>query len=304
MKHPLHAIGLRALAAMTALAAGAASAQAPALRGLDDMNELERRCWSARTYDRARVDLRDPFAVSFGNLKNGMTLRAPFWVDFGIRGMGVIPAGNAHPKAGHHHLLVDTPLPMDHQAKIPFNDKHRHFGKGQTGVLLDLPPGKHTLRLLFADHDHRPYFVFSPEITVTVEGKRGGPAPQIDAQRFDATCARWYDDEVTAPRGDAKQVFVRNLRARETVGGSFMLGLGVIGLGVAPAGSNVKDVGYFAVDVAGKARSLRVELKDGRTETILDLPPGDYQLTPMLQAPDGKTLLTGTALPLTVGNGR
>jgi len=297
--------------AIAAAQAPTAAASAPppppmpaqVMPGLDAMSEAERRCWSQRTFERSRIDLRDPFAVSFGNLKNGMTVRAPFWVDFGIRGMGVIPAGNAHPKAGHHHLLVNTPLPMNHQAKIPFNDNHRHFGKGQTGVALNLPPGKHTLRLLFADHDHKPYFVFSPEVTITVEGRRSDPPLAIDSANFEASCARWYDNEVTRLRGDGKQVFVRNLRARETVAGSFMLGLGVVGYGVAPAGSTVKDVGWFAVDVAGRARSQRIELKDGRTEALVDLPPGDYVATPLLMAPDGKLLLTGSALPFQV-NGR
>jgi hypothetical protein len=297
-------------AAQVATPAGpAASAPAPpsmppqVMPALDAMSEAERRCWSARSFERTRVNLRDPFAVTFGNLKNGMTVRAPFWVDFGVRGMGVIPAGNAHPKAGHHHLLVNTPLPTDHQAKIPFNDRHRHFGKGQTGALLDLPPGRHTLRLLFADHDHKPYFVFSPEITIVVEGRRSDPALAIDNANFETSCARWYDNEVTRARGDGKQVFVRNLRARETVPGSFTLGLGAVGYGVAPAGSTVKDVGYFALDIAGRARNQRIEMKDGRTETVVDLPPGDYVATPLLMAPDGKQLLAGTTLPFQV-NGR
>jgi hypothetical protein len=271
--------------------------------GLEAMSEPERRCWTSRSFERTRIDLRDPFAVTFGNLKNGMRVRAPFWIDFGVRGMGVIPAGNPHPKAGHHHLLVNTALPMDHQAKIPFNDRHRHFGKGQTGTYLDLPPGRHTLRLLFADHDHKPHFVFSPEITLEVEGRRSDPPLTIDNANFEASCSRWYDNEVTRARGDGKQVFVRNLRAREAVGGAFTLGLGAVGYGVAPAGSTIKDVGYFAVDIAGRARNQRIELKDGRTETVIDLPPGDYVATPMLMAPDGKQLLAGTPLPFQV-NGR
>lgn len=115
--------------------------------------------------------LREPVSVSFTNLKNGFAVRSPFWVEFGIRGMGVVPAGTAHAKAGHHHLLVDKQLQINYRDKIPFDDSHRHFGKGQTGTALDLAPGKHTLRLLFADHEHRPLFVYSREITVTVLGR-------------------------------------------------------------------------------------------------------------------------------------
>ena len=121
----------------------------------------QRRCWLENTAARTAVDLREPTAVRFSNLRNGDVVRSPLWVEFGIRGMGVIPAGNPNPRAGHHHMLVDTPLPLNYQDKIPFSDTYKHFGKGQTGTLLELKPGKHTLRLLFADHDHRPYFVYS-----------------------------------------------------------------------------------------------------------------------------------------------
>jgi hypothetical protein len=75
----------------------------------------------------------------------------------------------------------------------------------------------------------------------------------------------------------------------------------VVGYGVAPAGSNVKDTGYFVVDVAGRGRNQKVELRDGRTEAGLELPPGDYSLTPRLMGHDGKLLLSGAALPVQVG---
>ena len=70
---------------------------------------------------RTAVDLREPVSVHFSNIKSGYRVRTPFWVEFGIRGMGVIPAGNANEKAGHHHILIDTPLPRDHTAPIPFS---------------------------------------------------------------------------------------------------------------------------------------------------------------------------------------
>jgi hypothetical protein len=103
---------------------------------------LERRCWLAHTAQRTAVDLREPVAVHFSNLRNGYQVRSPFWVEFGVRGMGVIPAGNPNEQAGHHHLLIDTPLPLNHQAAIPFSDTHKHFGKGQTGAEISLPPGR------------------------------------------------------------------------------------------------------------------------------------------------------------------
>ncbi len=116
----------------------------------------QRKCWLQHTAERTAHGLElDPTPVTFSNLGNGFTVRSPFWVEFGIRGMGVIPAGNKKDKTGHHHLLIDTPLPPGVFDPIPFSETYRHFGKGQTGTMLDLPAGQHTLRLLFADHAHR-----------------------------------------------------------------------------------------------------------------------------------------------------
>ena len=40
---------------------------------------------------------------------------------------------------------------------IPSDDKHRHFGGGQTEVELELPAGQHTLQLLLGDWTHIPH---------------------------------------------------------------------------------------------------------------------------------------------------
>ena len=54
---------------------------------------------------------------------------------------------------------------------ILMDDNHRHFGKGQTEVLLDLAPGKHTLQMLLGDWTHIAHVppVMSEVITITVE---------------------------------------------------------------------------------------------------------------------------------------
>jgi hypothetical protein len=51
------------------------------------------------------------------------------------------------------------------------DDKHRHFGGGQTETMLSLPPGQHTLQLEFADWSHVPFNppIASPIITLTVK---------------------------------------------------------------------------------------------------------------------------------------
>lgn len=100
----------------------------------------------------------------------GARVKSPVTVVFGLRGMGVAPAGVKFDNTGHHHLLVDTELPADLTQPLPASDGIRHFGKGQTETTLDLPPGKHTLQLLFADYTHTPFTpnVVSKKITITV----------------------------------------------------------------------------------------------------------------------------------------
>ena len=54
---------------------------------------------------------------------DGETVTSPVTVRFGLKGMGVAPAGVDMPKTGHHHLLIDLenlpaldkPLPADDQ---------------------------------------------------------------------------------------------------------------------------------------------------------------------------------------------
>jgi Domain of unknown function (DUF4399) len=106
------------------------------------------------------------------NLKNGAKVKSPFLVQFGLSGMGVAPAGVEKPNTGHHHLLIDTSLKGDElKTAIPADDKHKHFGAGQTEATVALPKGKHTLQLMFGDWSHIPFAppVMSQVITVTVQ---------------------------------------------------------------------------------------------------------------------------------------
>ena len=107
--------------------------------------DLERQCWQQYTRARTRPG-KDPTSVEFSNLRDGDTVRSPLLVSFAVRGMGVVPAGKPLAGAGHHHLLIDRPLPRNVGDEIPFSDTHKHFGKGQTFTQIDLPPGPHRLR--------------------------------------------------------------------------------------------------------------------------------------------------------------
>jgi hypothetical protein len=102
--------------------------------------------------------------------KDGAKVKSPVTVRFGLKGMGIAPAGVKFDNTGHHHLLVDTDVPADLSMPLPATQQIVHFGKGQTETSLTLSPGKHTLQLLFADQNHIPHSppLVSKKITITV----------------------------------------------------------------------------------------------------------------------------------------
>jgi Domain of unknown function (DUF4399) len=108
--------------------------------------------------------------VYIGWPNDGEVIRSTrFKVWFGARNIGVAPAGVTVANTGHHHLIVDSPLPPPDEP-IPNDPRHIHFGAGQTETLLELSPGKHTLQLLMGDAEHVPHDppVMSKQITITV----------------------------------------------------------------------------------------------------------------------------------------
>lgn len=80
----------------------------------------------------------------FINLTDGQHVKSPVLIQFGLSGMGNAPAGSTNPGTGHHHLIIDADTPGA-GAPISMDDKHMHFGRGQTEVSLPLAPGSHTL---------------------------------------------------------------------------------------------------------------------------------------------------------------
>lgn len=114
----------------------------------------------------------------FVNLEDGQTVTSPVQVNFGLRGMGVAPAGTEAEMTGHHHLLVDRPPlgegedgALELENGLPSDENHLHFGGGQTETTIELPPGQHTLQLVLGDAGHVPHSppVVSEVITITVE---------------------------------------------------------------------------------------------------------------------------------------
>ncbi|MEO6094943.1 MAG: DUF4399 domain-containing protein [Fibrobacteria bacterium] len=95
--------------------------------------------------------------VYFGNLEDGSNVESPFKVSMKAENLIVEPATMGVTEGhGHFHIIVDASLasPSEPMSK---DEKHIHYGNGQSEALLDLPVGQHTLILQFAKGDHVPY---------------------------------------------------------------------------------------------------------------------------------------------------
>jgi hypothetical protein len=73
-------------------------------------------------------------AVHFIDLKDGQTVPPKVTIRFGLREMGVAPAGSDRANSGHHHLLIDTELPL---SISPFRT---------TSIICTLEPARLRLR--------------------------------------------------------------------------------------------------------------------------------------------------------------
>ena len=109
-------------------------------------------------------------SVYFINIKDGDSVNNPVFIQFGLSGKGVAPAGIAIENTGHHHLLINVD-DLDLSKPIPSSKNHLHFGGGQTETSIDLPPGKHELQLVLGDMYHVPHSnpLISEKITILVK---------------------------------------------------------------------------------------------------------------------------------------
>jgi hypothetical protein len=108
--------------------------------------------------------------VHFAHLTEGAQIGTETQVSFALKGKDIKPAGEAvdEKTSGHHHLIIDGAA-IAEGTVVPMDEKHLHFGKGQTSTMVKLTPGTHTLTLQFADGAHRSYGpTWSKTIKVTV----------------------------------------------------------------------------------------------------------------------------------------
>ena len=109
-------------------------------------------------------------SVSFKTPKDGATVTSPVKVEMVANNISVASAGAVKPNSGHFHILVDAGDSIPSGVVIPTDSAHIHYGKAQKEAELNLPKGKHTLTLQFADGAHRSYgSKLASTISVTVK---------------------------------------------------------------------------------------------------------------------------------------
>lgn len=221
--------------------------------------------------------------VFFAFPQDGAKVYSPVPLVFGVEGMTVTPAGQAMEDRtkGHHHVIVDG-KPIAAGTAVPADDKHIHYGKGDTSAKLELPVGKHTLTLQFADGAHLSY---GPDLsqTITVEVVEG-------------------------PK-EAPRVFFEEPKDGAKVKSPFKVKFGLAGMTVRPAGEDPLDKtsGHHHLIINGEPGALgtavpadetHIHYGKGQTETEVTLAPGKHTLT--MQLADGAHLSYGPELSHTI----
>jgi hypothetical protein len=207
--------------------------------------------------------------VYFVDLADGATVQGKTKLFFGLRNMGVAPAGSDRANSGHHHLLIDAELPPLNKP-IPSDFNHLHFGAGQTEAEITLKPGTHTLQLLLGDKDHVPHSppVMSQRIKVNVP-LSGGPSAS----------------------GPGAEVYFVDVKDGATIAPNATIHFGLRNMGIAPAGSDRANSGHHHLLIDTELPTLdqpipsdfnHLHFGAGQTEADVTLPLGKHTLQLLL----------------------
>jgi hypothetical protein len=214
--------------------------------------------------------------VFFVDLADGATLPATSVVKFGISGMELAPAGTLKPNSGHHHLLIDTPLPpLD--LEIPSDFNHIHFGRAQTSAEVTLSPGDHTLQLLLGDHQHVPHDppIMSEVVHVHITQGQGASAQQASA------------GPARQPSPPDAAVYFVYPHDGERIYPKSTIRFGLRNMGVAPAGVSKPNTGHHHLIIDADTPLLdqpipndpnHLHFGGGQTEVKLNLTQGEHTL--------------------------
>jgi hypothetical protein len=207
--------------------------------------------------------------VYFADLKNGAVISPKVTIYFGLKNMGVAPAGSDRPNSGHHHLLIDTDLPPLDQP-IPNDFNHLHFGGGQTEAEVTLKHGEHTLQLLFGDKDHIPH------------------TPPLMSQRIKVNVV---DPSLRKPAPADARVYFVGLQDGAVLPQNATIRFGLVNMGVAPAGIEKPNTGHHHLLIDAKLPPFDQPIPNdfnhlhfgaGQTEATVTLPLGRHTLQLLL----------------------
>jgi hypothetical protein len=103
--------------------------------------------------------------------RNGDEVKNPVRIIFGLKNMGIAPAGIIKKNTGHHHLLININNLPDLKLPLPSNENLIHFGLGQTEAEVKLKKGSNTLQLILGNHMHIPHLppLISKKIIIYVK---------------------------------------------------------------------------------------------------------------------------------------
>ncbi len=281
MRAPLPAL-LPCLCALTLLACGQDAKPAKPAAKKPAAKKAPKKAEATKKADAPKKAEAPKPAVNFVFPSDGAKVFSPFTVVFGVQGMGVLPAGQAvdDKSKGHHHIIIDgKPIPAG--TVVPMDATHKHYGKGQTEAQLELPHGKHTLTMQFADGAHRSY---GPALSKTIN---------VEVVGADAKPRVWFVE----PADGAK------------VASPVIVKFGVEGMSLRPAGEDPLDhtSGHHHIVVDGKPlKAGQVVPKDAKnihygkaqTEGKVSLLPGKHTLT--MQLADGAHRSYGEGLSTTI----
>lgn len=229
----------------------------------------------AATLQKTRSPAPEDAKVFFVGLTDGAKLSTKTTLQFGVSGMEIVPAGTQKPGSGHHHLLIDTPLPaLDRE--IPSDLNHIHFGRGQTSADITLTPGEHTLQLLLGDHEHVPHEppVMSQVVRVSVSDSAPAPARTASAS----------GRQSSPPDAEVYFIYPRD---GELIYPSSTIRFGLRNMGVAPAGVAKLNTGHHHLIIDAETPALDREIPSdpnhmhfgaGQTEVKLKFTPGEHTL--------------------------
>ena len=210
--------------------------------------------------------------VFFLEPEEGAQVTSPVRVVMGTEGLIVRRRFEPQKRYGHHHILIDQPDIPAYGERIPVDDQHLHFHAIEKEAFLDLPPGEHTLTLLFGNAHDQPYEFHGREFQEhALAVKRASAGAGQDLPPLTHT----INITVTTARNVLFEEPTNNADVREF---PFTIKLKAEGFEGAP-GHFVIQHGPFIVPKPGTVvpeDENHVHLEPGQTEVQMDVGPGGW----------------------------